>query len=153
MPGASCVSQIPGLSVQPLLPSMDLRIYEVESQLWPGETFWLGPRSCAADLPLLQENRMTTRKPETKHLNVAFIKEMLNKKKSQTVSRISRALLWRKPCRQELRILLWIFVPGVAGALASHKDPAGNALKESTYPIHSLRLPSPHPFSQNDKKL
>lgn len=96
---------------------------------------------------------MTTRRPETKHLNVTFIKEMLNKKKSQTVSRISRALLWRKPCRHELRILLWIFVPGLARALASHKDPAGNALKESTYPIHSLRLPSPHPFSQNDKTL
>lgn len=100
---------------------------------------------------------MITRRPGKKHLNVAFIKEILNKKKRKvkTVSPMSRALLWCKPCSHELGVLSRIFAPGPARVPvpvppAPPQDPVGNAIKELSPHSHSQApLPPPLPLTQN----
>jgi hypothetical protein len=53
----------------------------VESHLPKANSPGREPDSSLPLFSLFWDLRMTTRRPRTKHLNVAFIKEMLNKKK------------------------------------------------------------------------
>lgn len=95
---------------------------------------------------------MITQEAVEKTLNVAFIKEILNKKKeSQNVSLMSRALLWCKPCSHELGSSIPDLCPGPARASPRPPppppapDPVGNAIKELSPHSHSQALPPPLP--------
>lgn len=97
---------------------------------------------------------MTTRRPGTEHLNVAFIKEMLNKGGGavKAVSRMSRALLWHKPCSHELGVLFRVFVPGPAGGPApppAPQRPSWKCMKRNNSPYSQVPLPPPLLPTQN----
>lgn len=109
-------------------------------------------------VPFCRERTMTTKRPEKTHLNIAFIKEMLNTKKKKKSKRCHECQ--EHFCGINRAVTSYIqsstsgLCRGPAGAPAPlSKDPVVNEIKETTHPVHIRRLPSPTLFPTMTKPL